>query len=289
MTDGGEPFVAGFVIVGGDAVEVIGGEHVDAEIIEQEPVGTVPLVRVIAAVDVGETILDVSHLRQFSLPDAVGNGLYFRCRSEQSRQVGPFAGADGAFGQFPHPVFRHLAHVEPHSEFVVENTLGERRSLDEAVAVVVDRLVFTLFGLQPSEQLQSPGHFGSYHRVEPVEVDDAPECPLKRAQRITVVLRAFVALGPFAHVAVGAHGEQVASGHDIGGVALADEIGEGQQPGVGVLLNLADANRETTHVGGQEQMSSAGRLAAAFHHPVVYGAKFVGMVAEVGGRPGVVE
>ena len=98
-----------------------------------------------------------------------------------------------------------------------------------------------------------------------------------------------VALGPLADVAVESHGGKIAARFQIHRVAVGDEIGERQVAGIGMVHEFAKEHAERSDVGRQQQVGAAGCLATAFERTIVHRPHLVGVVAEIGGRTGVVE
>ena len=151
--------------------------------------------------------------------------------------------------------------------------------LDDIFVVVVGRHLVARGGSQILEHLLAFEYLAGGERTEPVEVDDA----------LLSAAWALVAFWPFADVAVETYGGEVAAGVQIHRVAIGDEVGEGQVAGIGVIHQFAEAHRECAYLCGHEDIGAAGSLHAALQCAVVHGAHLVGVVAEVGGRAGVVE
>ena len=94
-----------------------------------------------------------------------------------------------------------------------------------------------------------------------------------------------VALWPFLGVADGPHAAQVDAGGEVGGLTLFDQVGEGEIGSVGMGHMAAHHQRECSYAGGPEYVGVGRCLGSALQGSLMYGPKFVHMVALVGTGP----
>ena len=87
---------------------------------------------------------------------------------------------------------------------------------------------------QSFENLLAAQHLADGEGTEPVEVDTT----------LALAPTTLVTVWPLANVAIESHGGKIASRHNIHGVAIGNQVGEGQVARVGVVHQFAEQHRE---------------------------------------------
>ena len=100
---------------------------------------------------------------------------------------------------------------------------------------------------------------------------------------------ASVTLRPLADVAQCTHSPQGDAGDDVICPLPFHDVGEWQHAAVGIRVAMSHDQGECSNAHRPRDVAARACLAAPFQYPVVAGAELVGVVALVGGRPGVHE
>ena len=245
-------------------------------VVQNHLVAPCPAVVGIVVVDVGKAVEHLLDVVNGPRLDVTDQPLLLTLGQQQTTEVYPFTLANGAHGladiTFLLGTLQHGTHVDTEGNVVVLQTLLQRRGIDDILVEVIGRHVVARSLAKGFQDLDALHDFTYGEGAEPVEVDN----------RLARLLGTLVTLRPFLDVTVETNGSDVASWHQVAVVAVSHQVGERQVARIGMVHQLAEANREGADSGRHQDIGTRGGLCAALQRTVVQGAHLVGVVREVG-------
>ena len=256
----------------------------------QLAVGPRPLVGIVVGVHTGKLGVDILQAVDGACLDAGNQGIDLALGSDKPRNVDPLATARRGIGaqagtyllvalevDVLQPLDDGIAKELMDGYLVETDTLDKGRVayLGAMERVNVRQLATRL--AQVEQYLPPLEHLLHGVGAEQVVVNEVE----------LVRVGALVALGPFLRIADGAHAAQVDTRHEVGGVVLLDEVGEGQITRVRMGDVAPHDERESTDTGRPENVGVGSGLGTALQRALMDGAQLIHVVALIGTGTGV--